>query len=73
MTAAELIDHFGRPRLQVREGEGTKIQFAGRGCILDTYLYPGSGGTARVSHIEARNLQGGDVDTQNCVYSLEER
>jgi len=73
MTAGELMEHFGRPRLQVQEGEGTKIQFAGRRCVLDTYLYPAQGGVPRVSHVEARNLEGGDADAQNCVYSLEER
>ncbi len=73
MTAGELIEHFGRPRIQIREGEGTKIQFAGPTCILDTYLYPGQGGVARVTHIDARNRQGANVDAQACVYAIEER
>ena len=73
MTAGELIGHFGRPRIQIREGEGTKIQFAGRTCILDVYLYPGQGGVARVTHIDARNSQGSNVDAQSCVYALEDR
>lgn len=73
MTAGELIEHFGRPRIQIREGEGTKIQFAGAACILDTYLYPGQGGVARVTHIDARNQEGGNVDAQACVYALEDR
>ena len=71
MTANELIEHFGRPRLQLREGDGTKIQFAGPNCVLDTYLYPGQGGVPRTTHIEARNLQGGDVEAQSCVYAIE--
>ena len=71
MTAGELIEHFGRPRLQVREGDGTKIQFAGPNCVLDFYLYPAQGVVARVSHIDARNVQGGNVDTQSCVYAIE--
>ncbi|HEY0630034.1 MAG TPA: hypothetical protein VGD23_11975 [Sphingomicrobium sp.] len=71
MTANELVAHFGRPRLQIREGDGTKIQFAGPACVLDAYLYPGQGGVPRATHIEARNLQGGDVDTQGCVYAIE--
>ncbi|HET9336779.1 MAG TPA: hypothetical protein VFO12_10295 [Sphingomicrobium sp.] len=71
MTAGELIEHFGKPRLQVREGEGTKIQFAGPNCMLDFYLYPGQGGVPRVSHIDARNLQGADVNAQSCVYAIE--
>ena len=71
MTANELIQHFGKPRLQVREGDGTKLQFAGPNCLLDFYLYPGQGGVPRVSHIDARNLQGADVNTQSCVYAIE--
>ena len=71
MTANELIQHFGRPRLQIQEGEGTKLQFAGTGCVLDFYLYPTPGGAPRVSHIDARNLQGGDVSAQSCVHEIE--
>jgi hypothetical protein len=71
MTANELVEHFGKPRLQVREGDGTKLQFAGPNCIVDFYLYPGQGGVARVSHIDARNSQGANVDTQTCVYAIE--
>jgi len=71
MTANQLVEHFGRPRLQVREGDGTKIQFAGPACMLDAYLYPGQGNVPRVTHIEARNLQGGDVEAQSCVYAIE--
>ena len=71
MNANELIEHFGRPRIQVREGDGTKIQFAGPNCVLDFYLYPAQGGTPRVNHIDARNFQGGNVDAQSCVYAIE--
>jgi len=73
MTAGELIQHFGRPRLQITEGIGTKLQFAGPACILDAYLYPpgNGGGTPRVTEIEARNAQGADVNVQNCVYAIE--
>lgn len=74
MTANELIEHFGRPRLQIVEGEGLKLQFAGPNCLLDVYLYPpGSGGTPRATHIEARNMQGSDVSTQSCAASIERR
>jgi len=74
MTAGELISHFGKPRLQIVEGDGTKLQFAGVNCILDVYLYPpASGGTPRATLIEARNVQGSDVSAQTCVASLEKR
>jgi hypothetical protein len=71
MTASQLVEHFGRPRLQVQEGDGTKLQFAGPNCVLDFYLYPSQGGAPRVSHIDARNFQGGDVTAQSCVYEIE--
>jgi hypothetical protein len=71
MTANELVQHFGQPRLQLREGDGTKLQFAGPSCVLDFYLYPGQGNVPRVSHIDARNLQGVDVNAQGCVYAIE--
>ncbi len=71
MTASELTQHFGRPRLQIQEGEGTKLQFAGTGCVLDFYLYPAQGGAPRVSHIDARNFQGGEVSAQSCVHEIE--
>ena len=71
MTASQLIEHFGKPRLQIREGEGTKLQFAGPNCVVDFYLYPTQGGVPRVSHIDARNFQGGDVAAQSCVHAIE--
>jgi hypothetical protein len=74
MTAGELIQHLGRPRLQIVEGEGTKLQFAGPNCVLDVYLYPPPGGGApRATLIEARNLQGGDASAQSCTAALEKR
>jgi hypothetical protein len=73
MTAGELIEHFGKPRIQIVEGNGTKLQFAGPACVLDAYLYPpgSGGGTPRVTEIEARNVQGADVNVQSCVYAIE--
>ena len=75
MTANELAEHFGRPRLQIREGDGTKLQFAGPSCVLDAYLYPPSSGQGlpRVAHIDTRNAQGGTVNVQACIASIEGR
>jgi hypothetical protein len=74
MTAGELIQHFGKPRLQIVEGEGTKLQFAGPNCVMDVYLYPpAGGGTPRATLIEARNFQGGDVSAQSCALAIEAR
>ncbi|HXG81000.1 MAG TPA: hypothetical protein VNJ05_04290 [Sphingomicrobium sp.] len=75
MSANDLVQHFGRPRLQVREGDGIKLQFAGPGCFLDAYLYPAPSGqgVARVTHVDARNAQGGVVSPQYCIAAIEGR
>ena len=74
MTANELIQLFGRPRLQIVEGEGTKLQFAGPNCLLDVYLYPPpGGGYPRATLIEARNVRGDNVSAQSCAATLEKR
>ena len=74
MTAGELIQHFGRPRLQITEGTGTKLQFAGPACVLDAYLYPPKGGGEPiVTHIDARLRDGRDVDRASCVAALARR
>ena len=74
MTAHELTQLFGRPRLQIVEGEGTGIAFAGPNCVLDVYLYPPAGGGApRATLIEARNAQGNDVNAQSCAATIQQR
>ena len=74
MTAGDLIQHFGKPRLQIVEGQGTKLQFTGPNCVLDVYLYPPpGGGTPRATLMEARNFQGGDVNAQSSAAAIEGR
>ena len=74
LTPSEVGARFGRPRIQVREGDGTKVQFATVRCILDLYLYPaGSGGVAKVTHVDARTPDGRDTDQSRCVADLEAR
>lgn len=72
LTAGELVQRFGNPALQIREGAGLKLQFRRRGCVLDTYLYP-SGGSAveRVSHVDARYPTGADMNQQSCISALQ--
>jgi hypothetical protein len=51
---AKLEQWFGKPRL-VRLDEPAEVwQYRGQGCVLDVYLYPGTGGM-EVSHAEARS------------------
>jgi hypothetical protein len=72
LTAAELVGHFGNPALQIREGTSLKLQFRGRSCVLDAYLYSSqNGGVQRVTHIDTRSPNGADIDQAACVSALE--
>ena len=75
MTQVDLVEHLGTPRTQVREGDGLKLQFAGPNCVLDAYLYPPASGSGavRVSHTDARNLQGSPSSAKACIASIEGR
>ena len=68
-TAGQLIQLFGQPALQVREGPGLKLQFRGRSCVLDTYLYPQGTSGERVTYVDARLPSGTDTNTQDCIAS----
>jgi hypothetical protein len=72
LTASELVVRLGTPRIQVREGDGTKLQFASARCVLDAYLYPATSGSGvpRVTHVDARDRSGRDVDQQGCIADI---
>ena len=71
LTPQELVGRFGRPALQIREGNSLKLQFRGTRCVMDAYLYPsGSAGALKVSHVDTRLPSGGDMDQAACVFSL---
>jgi hypothetical protein len=66
-----LVRMFGPPRLDIIEVQGRKLQFSGRACILDTYLYPhGKNGAEIVTHVDARRSDGAEVDRAQCVNAL---
>ena len=72
LTAEELVQRFGNPALQIREGNSWKLQFRSRSCVLDAYLYPGaSGQTAyRVTYVEARTPSLGAIGQAECISSF---
>ena len=72
LDAGALSTRFGQPRLQVREGDGTKLQFAGGTCLLDAYLYP-SPSLPRVTHVDTRNREGHSVAQADCIRMIESR
>ncbi|MGN6058332.1 MAG: hypothetical protein ACTHOI_07075 [Sphingomicrobium sp.] len=71
LSASELVGHFGSPALQIREGTSLKLQFRGRLCVLDAYLYPSTGGELRVTHVDTRTQTGIDTDQAACISALE--
>jgi hypothetical protein len=75
LTAAVLVGHFGNPALQVREGNSLKLQFRGRRCVLDAYLYPQASGAGawRVTHVDTRDPSGTDMNQAACIAALESR
>jgi hypothetical protein len=65
---------FGEPRLDVVEVYGRKLQFVGKPCILDAFLYPESkGGREVVTYVDARRSDGAAVDRASCVEALQRR
>ncbi|MEP7349744.1 MAG: hypothetical protein ABI668_07300 [Sphingorhabdus sp.] len=65
---------FGEPRLDVVEVNGRKLQFVGKACVLDTYLYTDrKGGVEIVTYVDARRSDGAEVDRASCVDALQRR
>ncbi|MDD3797694.1 MAG: hypothetical protein PHE36_00780 [Novosphingobium sp.] len=73
--AGALVRQFGQPRLDVIEGDARKLQFSGRPCVLDVYLYPpAQGADPRAAYVDARRESDGqDVDRAACVAALRRR
>ena len=72
LTATDLIQRFGTPTLQIREGHSLKLQFRAQACVLDAYLYPSASGqgVARVTHVDARLRSGADTSQAICIAAL---
>ena len=74
LNASALTNLFGKPKLDIREATGRKLQFLNERCVLDTYLYAQRvGGEAVVAHAEARDRNGTDMPASNCTAMLRQR
>ena len=70
-NAATLDRMFGRPDLDIHEGQARKLQYSSEVCVLDAYLYPrAGGGEPLVTWVDARLPDGRDVDRASCVAAL---
>jgi len=74
-TVASLIAQFGAPDLDAREGPARKLQFLAPACVLDAYLYPPRSGRGEpvVTHVDARQPDGREMDRSSCVAALNAR
>ncbi|MBD2843149.1 hypothetical protein [Erythrobacter rubeus] len=73
--ARSLTSRFGEARIDLTEGDARKLQFAGRTCVLDVFLYP-RGNTAQpvATHVEARLRDGGAAtDSEACAREIARR
>lgn len=72
-TPEQLVQRFGTPALQIREGMSLKLQFRSPSCVLDAYLYPPAGASApyRVTYVDTRNPALADVPQAACIAALE--
>jgi hypothetical protein len=73
-NARALAALLGAADLDIREGTARKLQFSSTVCVLDAYLYPRSTGAEPVvTHVDARLLDGRDMDRASCVAALRAR
>jgi hypothetical protein len=73
-TARVLVEEFGPPQLDARDGPARKLQFLSPVCVLDAYLYPPrGGGEPIVTHVDARLPDGREMDRASCVAALSRR
>jgi hypothetical protein len=74
LTGQEIANRLGLvPTLQIREGNGTKLQFRNPDCVLDAYLYPPArGGQPLVEHIDTRAPSGADYPEASCIAEFQE-
>lgn len=73
--ADALTRRFGSPRIDLAEGDARKLQFTGKACVLDIFLYPLSAGSQpTATHVAARLRQGGaPADPGACIREVEKR
>lgn len=70
-SAVMAMGLFGKPRLDISEGAGRKLQFAGAPCILDIYYYaPKQGSEPVATHVDARTPDGRDANIDSCINAL---
>ncbi|MEM6857175.1 MAG: hypothetical protein AAF559_04815 [Pseudomonadota bacterium] len=72
-SSSTLTQRFGKPRIDLKEGDARKLQFVGQACVLDIFLYPASAGAEPVAtYVEARLRENGAAtETRQCIRDVE--
>lgn len=70
-SANTAMGMFGRPKLDIQDGAGRKLQFAGTACTIDVYYYaPRQGADPIATHVDARTPDGRDANIDSCISAL---
>ena len=65
--AAGVTVLLGPASLDRSEGPGRQLQFVRPPCVLDVFLYPGTGGAVTVRTAAARKPDGSRMDPGTCL------
>lgn len=71
MTREALGARLGPAGFVRRDGPAEVLRFRGRACLLDIFVYREADNTQRVTHVDARTLQGRPTPPDPCLDSLE--
>lgn len=71
MTREALGARLGQAGFVRRDGPAEVLRFRGNVCLLDVFVYREADNTQRVTHVDARTLQGRPTPPDPCLDSLE--
>lgn len=71
MTREALGARLGQAGFVRRDGPAEVLRFRGNVCLLDVFVYREADNTQRVTHVDARTLQGRPTLPDPCLDSLE--
>ncbi len=71
MTREAIGARLGQAGFVRRDGPAEVLRFRGNTCLLDVFVYREADNTQRVTHVDARTLQGRPTLPDPCLDSLE--
>lgn len=71
LTREAIGARLGQAGFVRRDGPAEVLRFRGRACLLDVFVYREADNTQRVTHVDARTLQGRPTPPDPCLDSLE--